>query len=181
MNNNWLNNLNSDDRAKAERRLRFLKQLNANDPESWVRSEMQEDFPQTTTFMFLHLVRQDVVNGPLSFPGYHDDHADRNLSIDERERLGAESYANLIQAGVAQADLDRLARAAAAQAAENFLVMLDRIAATAASEQLEAMEDAPDWVIMEISARSEGNELTGRKLEDLHESFRHLYVRAVGI
>lgn len=165
----WLESLDGPARAKADRMIVILERFGANDPVSWVSSEMREDIPQVARFLFLHEIRSRLLN-PFSYgrslpPGTPDMHPA------EMEAKGDQAYQRLLDAGANADDLEDVARGAASKTVHEFISRLDGVY----ESEYESIEDAPRWILAEVTGPLEDSELTGRCLDGLHESFYDLY------
>lgn len=165
----WLESLHKrKERAKADHLIEILEQFGAEDPISWVHSEMTEDMPQVATFLFLHEVRTKFVNATINRTLENEE---PNLHPAKVEERGTAAFDRLIAAGANAEDLELFARGVASSTAENFILMLDGGEESVTDE----LEDAPHWILAEIDADDE-DDLSGRVLDSLHENFGNLYL-----
>ena len=165
----WLESLDVPDRVKADRMIALLEQFGAKDPVGWVRSEMQEDIPQVARFLFLHEIRSQLVDnytyGGLTEP------VPTHLRPAEIEAKGEEAYKRLIEAGANPHDIEDVGRGEACRTVWNFLCLLDGVL----ESEYEDIEDAPRWMLSEVTGPIGEGELTGRCLDGVHENFSSLY------
>lgn len=172
----WLQTLDPVQREKADRMIALLAQFHADDPVSWVSSEMREGIPQVARFMFLHGVRQYVLEdksfvqgegntGNQYYPfAFSDENTpEHNSTSTERIDSGLAAFYRLVEAGVDRQELVRVARAAIAMTVFAFIDYLDNLQ----EFEWEHLEDAPNWSLRETG--------TGRGMGGLHESFGSLY------
>ena len=167
----WYDSLDDETRKIADQKIEILKKFNADDPLSWVSSEMRENIPQVARFLFLHRVRSEVLNGYNLFSIPEDADFEKSLSPIARMEIGEEAYKRLIASGVNQEDLVRIARAAACSTTFKFVEMLDGISYS----DFDNVPNSPNWELMEIVEENDKRELTGRILGGLHESVWDLY------
>ena len=167
----WYESLDDKTRNIADQKIEILKKFNAKNPLSWVSSEMRENIPQVARFLFLHRVRSDVINGYLPFSIPENADFEKSLPPITRIEIGEEAFNRLIASGINQADLVRIARAAACSATFNFVEMLDGISYS----DVETVPTSPTWELMEVVEENDKRELTGRILDGLHESIFGLY------
>jgi hypothetical protein len=128
---------------------------------------MRENIPQVARFLFLHEVRSQLIN-KLTYRRALDE---ANLHPEEIEAKGDEAHRRLIDTGANPNDLERVARASACMAVREFISLLDGLLESEADD----IEDAPRWILAEVTGPIGEAELTGRYLDGLHESFRSLY------
>ena len=143
----WLNGLDGQHREQATRLRDTFARLGADDPESWVRSEVSEDFAQLASFLVLRSLWRDAINmwSPAS--------------------IGQSAVASrLLEHGADIDDLVTFARAASYQAVFGVLYLLT---AEHSDPELADTEDGlPGWRLMELR----NGVLTGRGVDMLHES-----------
>ena len=94
-----------------------------------------------------------------------------SLHPEEIEEKGDEAHNRLIDADADADDLERVARASACMAVQEFISVLDGVLESEADD----IEDAPRWILAEVAGPIGEAELTGRCLDGLHESFNSLY------
>lgn len=165
----WLESLDLQTRAKADRLIAILERFGANNPVSWVSSEMRENIPQVARFLFLHEVRSQLIN-KFNYRRILDED-EANLHPEEIEMKGDEAHNRLLNAGANPDDLERVARAAACMAVQEFIGLLDGLL----ESEAEDIEDAPRWILAEVAGPIGQAKLSGRCLDGLHESFYSLY------
>jgi hypothetical protein len=145
----WL--ASRDDETKT-RALNLLDAFRAcgctNDPEGWVRSEIDENFAQLARFIFLRLIWEDQLQ-----PW-------RDPAVLDRIPLAKQ----LIDAGADRESILQLLSGAVSDAVWRTLTLLD------SAWVHESVDDPnlPGWRLMEVD-KSTG-ELTGREVSGLHES-----------
>ena len=165
----WLDSLDAQERAKADRMIAILERFGADDPVSWVSSELREDIPQVARFLFLHEIRSRLLN-PFSYgrslkPGTPD------MNPAEMEARGDQAYQRLLDAGANPDDIEDVARGAASRTVFEFISLLDGVL----ESEYDAIEEAPRWKLAEVTGPLEESELTGRCLDSLHESLYDMY------
>jgi hypothetical protein len=165
----WLNSLDTNDRNRAGRMIALLERFGADNPASWVRSEMQENIPQVACFLFLHEIRSQIVN-QFRYDGSPEPDAPA-LHPSEIETKGDEAYQRLLDAGASQDDLEAVAHSAACRTVWEFISRLDGVLGSEYND----IEDAPRWALAEVTGPLGEAELTGRCLDSLHESYGSLY------
>ncbi len=164
----WLESLDAQTRAKADRLIAILERFGADDPASWVSSEMREDIPQVARFLFLHEVRTKLIG---NFGSRKSADTDSKRHPDEIMAAGNDARNRLIKSGVSADDLDRVAHAAACESVFDFISLLDGLE----ESEIDDLEDAPRWVVAEVAGPIGESKLTGRCLDGLHESIITLY------
>ena len=157
----WHETLDDETRKIADQKIRILKKFNADDPLGWVSSEMRENIPQVTHFLFLHRVRSEVLNGYIQFTIPENPEFEKSVPPLARMKVGEEAFNRLVESGVNREDLVRVARAAACTATINFVEMLDGVSFP---DEFENLENAPDWAIMEIVEENNKRKFTGRMI-----------------
>ena len=159
MQNSWLDSLDEDTRLKALKMIGQMKELGADDAESWVRSEILEDLPQMTQFLILNKLWQEI------------DSFSKNVStwtkhaIEDSEKRPNSHFAEsgfalkrILELGVSLSDIGSIAKLVAFESIFGTINVL---------EEGNDSENLPSWELIEID--SEGNP-TGRNLQGLHES-----------
>jgi hypothetical protein len=167
----WYESLDDRTRKIADQKIAILKQFNADDPLGWVASEMRENIPQVARFLFLHRIRSEVLNGHLHFTLPENADFEKSLPPLKRLEVGGDAYRRLIASGANQEDLVRVARAATCSAVLNLVEMLDGVSYS----DVDTIDNAPNWSIMETIEENDEWKLTGRTLDGLHESIFGLY------
>ena len=165
----WLESLDTQERTKADRMVALLARFGADDPVSWVRSEMQENIPQVAKFLFLHEIRSRLVRD-FSYGGSTRPEAPQ-LNPAQIEARGEEAYRRLLDSGASPKDIEDVTRDAACRTVWEFISLLDGVL----ESEYDDIEDAPRWVLAEVTGPLEDSKLTGRCLDGLHESFGALY------
>ncbi len=162
----WKESLDEETRAKAVRLIGLMEQAGAPDAEMWIRSEIQENFPQFARYLLLENIGVETIGRSREF-----------MTWLEREMTKAETRSDLASNDAAAAlnrlldlrasidDLSKIARYAIEAALFRTLVVIDN----GWDDKHESLVDqAPGWVMAEID--TEGNP-TGRLTGGLHESF----------
>jgi hypothetical protein len=149
-------------RRAAVLRERF-RDLGAEDPEEWARSEVSEDIPQLATFLLLRRLwrdaecwREDPADwfGPGPVEPVPDD-------PEHPHDPAAQAVARALAAGVSADDLKRIARAVAYDSLFSAVHAIDE-----GCDPDEA-EDLPGWILAEVGPDGQG---TGRVVGSMHES-----------
>jgi hypothetical protein len=124
-----------------------MRELGADDPESWARSELSEDIPQEARWL---LIRQLWT---------------RCIDQWTPESMGTIPAAQrAVDAGADPQDIAQSMRAAAYAAVHSTLYAID-------GPDIDAPPDAPSWALMEIRLGDNDEEIqTGRHVGGLHES-----------
>lgn len=139
----WFESLTAADRARASDLLAMMSAAGADDPQSWVRSEVTEGIAQGARFSFLRAVWRDL------------------------DRWRDEEFVDDFLDEPALAGCDRVAlRQIAAQIA--FQATLEVVMTIDDEEDVADEHGLPGWRLME---QDEDCELTGRAVVGLHESF----------
>jgi hypothetical protein len=124
-----------------------MRELGADDPESWARSELSEDIPQEARWLLLRQLWTKCI----------DEWTPESIT-----RIPAAQRA--VAAGANPQDVAQAMRAAAYSAVHGVLYAID-------GPDLSAPEDAPSWVLMEVRRDDDYEEIqTGRHVGGLHES-----------
>lgn len=156
---------NSDGRSQPAYPYRELlhrfRTLGARDPEDWAKSEVDENIAQLARFCFLRSVWRDAIVARTTSGTW----IDRSIAMSERRPDipfgdAGPALKRLLDAGATRADLQRVARLIAYEAAFELINRLDE----GCDPELDG--DYPGWRLME----TKGNELTGRDVGGLHES-----------
>ena len=122
-----------------------MRALGADDPEGWASSELDEDIAQEARWLVIRQVRDAVT--------WTSDRLAAYPAV--RALVDAGADVNLVLAAV---------REVAREAAFSVLDVIDD------GEDGDAPEDAPRWVLLEVRADDEGDDiLTGRDVGGLHE------------
>jgi hypothetical protein len=165
----WLESLDASDRAKADRMIALLERFGAKNPVRWVSSEMRENIPQVARFLFLHQIRSQLINN-YSYGGLQEP-VPINMRPAEIEAKGEEAYRRLIDSGANQKDIEDVARGEVGRTVWDFICLLDGVL----ESEYDDIDDAPRWMLAEVTGPIGEGELTGRCLDGLHESFGGLY------
>jgi hypothetical protein len=124
-----------------------MRELGAEDPEGWARSELTEDIPQEARWLVLRQIWRDSINGwtPESI-----------AAIPAAQRA--------VGAGADAADVAQTMRAPAYEAAFGVLSLIDE------GYDPDAPAEAPGWVLAEIRFDDrEESEPSRRTVDGLHE------------
>jgi hypothetical protein len=169
----WYASLDPATRQQVDQKVALLQRFNAVEPLAWVESELRENIPQVARFLFLHLVRAEVVNGALPFHAPEHEDFEKSVPVLERQTRGEQAYERLVAQGANVEDLVRIARAAGVAAMFSFLGLLDGDWGDEGSA-IYQLQEAPAWGLMEFR-KGEEPVATGRELDGLHESVCSLY------
>ena len=159
------------DKDYKERMLALLTRLNADNPQSWLASEEQENIAQTARFLFLHEVRKILDQSSIAGVGGSYLPTPERQSPDVIQRQGESAFAELTATGADARLLNAIYRAGACEALWEMLNLLDGTFAT--ENETEAL--APDWALMEVVGQLGEGRLTGRIVDGVHESFGSMY------
>lgn len=141
----WLATLPSDVRDSAVSLAEKFKELGAQDPEEWARSEISENIPQLARFMVLRALWREAISP------WMDASALSDVAAAQR----------LIDAGADPHDVLLVARAGAYEAVVAAVCVLDE------GGDPDAREGDPGWHLIETDAECNP---TGREIGGLHES-----------
>ncbi|WP_091307690.1 hypothetical protein [Micromonospora chersina] len=141
----WLATLPPDVRDSAVSLAERFKELGAQDPEEWARSEISENIPQLARFMVLRALWREVISP------WMDASALSDVAAAQR----------LIDAGADPHDVLLVARAGAYEAVVAAVCVLDE------GRDPDAREGDPGWHLIETDADCNP---TGREVGGLHES-----------
>jgi hypothetical protein len=156
----WLMSLDADTRAKAERLIQIMTELDAPDPEGWVKSEIEENIAQFARYVVLRRLWTDVI----------DSWRDRTVWI-ERMIEDAEKYPTgyfadagialkrALDAGVGVDDIGAVARFVAYESVSGVLQTVDE------GYDPDLEDDSPSWALVELDTNGDP---TGRDLGGLH-------------
>ena len=165
----WLESLGAEDRAKADRLIALLERFGADDPVGWVASEMTENIPQVARFLFLHEIRSRIIN-QYSYDG-RTEPIPTNMRPADVQAKGEAAYQRLVDAGADPKDIEAVAHGEVCRTVWDFICLLDGVLGS----EYEDIEDAPRWMLAEVTGPLGEGEFTGRCLDGLHESFAGLY------
>jgi len=140
----WLATKDEATKRQALALLERFHKLGSDDPESWVRSEIDEDIAQLARFLVLRLIWEQELQ-PL--------------------REGKLPYATRL--AEAEADLDLVREVCEAVAGGLLFSVLTLIDGDWVDDRL-SDPDMPGWRLMEVDRKT--GELTGRDVGALHES-----------
>jgi hypothetical protein len=155
----WFATLSAAQQAKANELLSRFRALNADDPESWVQSEISEDIPQLARFLVLRRIWPEYIDSWTRDPVRWVTQSVSGAGEDPQDAGAA--LKRMMERGVSPADIASVARMVAY---ETVFAVLDHIDE---GYDPDAPEDAPGWLLMET--RTDGR-TTGRHLRGLHES-----------
>jgi len=159
----WIESLAPEARAKAEAMIEDLAALKASGPISRVRSEINEGLPQTCCFLLLSALRR-----VLSYHKYHDlkgSTLPNTLNLTQIDIESRDAVKRLRALGADPNDIARIARATVVDALDEVVNILDD------GRNWDAPEHCPRWVIAEV----DGDNLTGRTVDWLHESILNVF------
>lgn len=140
--------------------VRRFRELGAQDPESWAKSESEENIPQLARFCFLRGIWRSIESWTTS-----DAWIDNSLNEDTRGGhetfvKGGQALRRLLDAGASRTDLQDLARLIAFNAAFEVLNRIDD------GYEPDLADDYPGWRLIETMGEKE----TARAVGGLHES-----------
>jgi hypothetical protein len=137
----------------------ILRDLGADDPESWANSEVNENIPQLARFMFLKGAWQQIV--PDDDTTWIDNVL-QNVPADSNDPFAgaAHSMRAMLDAGISKSVIAQLVRAMQAEFLSGLCYMMDD------PGSVEGNDEYVDWSFVELD--SDGN--TGRTINCLHES-----------
>jgi hypothetical protein len=140
----WLDGLTAADRERAESLRRTFERCGARDPISWAHSEVTEDFAELARFAFLRAIWREI-------DAWRDPGAIASLLPNASQEFleGAADMPGRV----------------ALEVARRIVQIIDD------GEDDEDPGSLPGWRLMELPPGDEVDELTGRDLSALHESF----------
>jgi hypothetical protein len=147
----WLGSRDDVDRERAIALLAKFREAGCAEPESWVRSEIEEDFAQLARFLLLRALWKQVIQPWQEAPPFDDFPA----------------ALRLIEAGADREDVRLLCGSVALDTLSRALYQInfgEDVDVDPVSEG-----DLPGWRLMERAPGSD-RELTGRGVGFLHES-----------
>lgn len=158
----WLATLARSERQKALELLDKFSALAAEDPEHWVRSEIDEDIAQLTRYLVLRSLWPDQIEPWARNAGTWIGHAVKaaDSQPDGDFAEAGRAVGRALAAGVSMTDLGAIARMIAYETAFGVLNHIDE------GHDPAAGVDAPGWRLVETDA--DGAE-TGRPIIGLHE------------
>jgi hypothetical protein len=150
---------------EQDRRLRELadtfRDLGADDPEDWARSELEEDIPQLATFLLLRKMWRHAM------PWADDPRAWIEVIVQAADDPSApfadagQALRRIVAAGADPDDVARVARMVVIESLFSAAFAIDD-----GTDDL-APDGAPGWLLVETDAEGEP---TGRVIGGLHES-----------
>jgi hypothetical protein len=161
----WLAALPASERQKALALLARFRALGANDPQSWVRSEVSENLAQFTRYLVLRQIWPDHIESWTRSEEWIERVIKAYSKPNGQFADAGHALRKMIEAGVPAADLGALARMIAFETAFGILNRIDEGYDHAAGD------DAPGWILMETDASGTP---TGRTVGGLHESLLSL-------
>lgn len=156
----WLESLEPEARARADRLIEQLRELGAPHPESWARREMREGLPQISRLLLLTQLRDETIDTWRDALLWID-----NLAGDARKEApglfgdAARAVAHMRSDGIDREDIGALARFVAYEAVFSVIHAIDEEFASENQDQL------PGWALVELDALGH---LTNRRLNRLH-------------
>lgn len=158
----WLELLDPETRAKAQRLIERMRQLGAEEPKSWVESEITEDIAQVARFLILRRLRSDI-------DAWHDNPSawvEREVAEVGKKPESSSSETGralkrMLDVGVSLDDIGRVAKSVALESTFNVLNLIDE-----AGDPDAEGDDLPGWTLIETDAEGEA---TGRLVVGLHE------------
>ena len=144
-----------------EELLNRFRALGTRDPESWAKSETDENIAQLARFCFLRSLWRNAIDGWTTSDAW----IEQSIAMSERKPDipfgdAGPALKRLLDAGAARADLKRVARMIAYNAVFELINRVDE------GYDPELNDDYPGWRLMEMK----DDELTGRDIGGLHES-----------
>jgi hypothetical protein len=158
----WLATLTSSNRQKAFELLSKFHALGADDPETWVRSEVSEDLAQFTRYLVLRGIWPDHVASWARIPEEWTERVTKAADTQPNSHFAdaGRAVSRVLAAGVSATDLGAIARMIAFETASGVLNRIDE------GHDPAAGDDAPGWILMETDADGIP---TGRPVGSLHE------------
>ena len=160
---NWLETLEMETRSKAQKMIEQMTELGAAEPESWVRSEIEENIPQMARFLILRRLQEEISTWRNNAPLWIEN------TILEAERSPLTPFAEagsalkrMIALGVSANDLGNIAEMIAFESVFGAVNIIDE-----GCEHTVTNEDLPCWILTETNFEGKP---TGRFIHDLHES-----------
>jgi hypothetical protein len=148
----WLASLDDDARQRAVALRDKFAAYGADEPESWVQSEVQNDVAQLARFLFLSATWRRM-----------------EWAVDEA--LNSNTAAELRAAGCDMAKIEQVVKSAVLDVSSNLCYLLDEPDGTVWTEDGARRSDVrdgdPRWMVSEVAA---DGSLTGRDVGGLHES-----------
>jgi len=144
-----------------EELLNRFRRLGTRDPESWAKSETDENIAQLARFCFLRSLWRNAIDGWAASDAW----IDQSIAMSEQKPNipfgdAGQALKRLLDAGAGRADLKRVARMIAYNAVFELINRVDE------GYDPELKDDYPGWRLME----TRDDELTGRDVGGLHES-----------
>jgi hypothetical protein len=140
--------------------VRRFRELGAQDPESWAKSESEENIPQLARFCFIRGIRHSIESWTTS-----DTWIDNSLKEGARGGheifvKGGQALRGLLDAGASRKDLQDVARLIAFEATFEVVDRIDE------GYDADLDDDYPGWRLIETMDEKE----TARAVGGLHES-----------
>lgn len=143
-----------------------LARLGVDDPQGVARSEVDEDIPQLAYARLARLVRRNLLRRRATMDEWW---ASLRRERDRRPTSGSAGVAEVIgkclAAGITLDELGVIVDDVAFDTATGFAYLLG----DPYDDELGDPSDLPSWALVEVSPDDDGAELTGRRLDALHE------------
>lgn len=161
MSRTWLESLEPDARARAERLIGQLRELGAPHPEAWARRELREGLPQVSRLLLLRQLRDESIDAWDDSLLWID-----NLCEDARREApglvgaAARAVSEMLSAGIDRRAIGALARFVAYESVFSVIHSVD--------EEFDTGHDGPlpGWALVELDSLGH---LTNRRLNRLHD------------
>jgi hypothetical protein len=157
----WLESLDPDARARADRLIGQLRELGAPNPEAWARRELREGLPQVSRLLLLTQVKDETINAWDDSLLWIDNLArDARREVPGLVRDAARALSEMLAAGIGRRTIGALARFVAYEAAFSVIHAVD--------EEFDAEHEdrLPGWALVELDSLGHP---TGRRLNRLHD------------
>jgi hypothetical protein len=158
----WFDRLEDDEKRRTERLLEQFKGYDADEPEEWTRSEIEENIAQLARFLFLRRVLKGHVNqwqeSPELWINACQGKPEHNLYAPFPD-VGP-ALTKMLGAGISPGEIGAVARMVAYATAWDIVHQID------SGRDPEAEDNTPGWVLMETTPE---REQTGRDIGGLHE------------
>ncbi|WP_455351442.1 hypothetical protein [Streptomyces sp. SYSU K217416] len=139
--------------------------LGADDPQSWARSEAEENIPQLARYRLLRMLWQDIDGWSSAAPDW--------IGTFQRDGSAAGAVERALRLGVTPDDLGAVAREVSR---ETVFALLHRLCDPTGEDLGAGVEEQlPGWCLAETSPSGEH---TGRHLDALYEDLNGLDPRA---
>jgi hypothetical protein len=158
----WLDEFPRSKRQQARELVSIFRDLGADNPQDWARSEVSENIPQLARFLFLRRIWPDQIDC-----WSHDPEQSITKQIRDAERNPTGHFADagaalkrMTERGITADDIASVARMVAYETA---FAITDRVDE---GHDPDAPGEVPGWILMETDANGR---MTGRNVGGLHE------------